>query len=232
MRASDVMTTGVVTVSLDTNVRDVAGLLLEQRISAVPVVDSAGKLAGIVSEGDLIHRHEAETERKAHWWHAITESGQDAAIAYTRAHGRKAGDVMTREVVSVTSETPLDEIASLLDKHRIKRVPVVEGDRLVGVVSRSNLLQALLKATAESTGGGEAVDDQSIRRAVVDEIRSNELGATEVNVVVVDGVVSLWGTVESDAERRALKVAAENTAGVRDVDDHLSVLPNRRLIGL
>jgi CBS domain-containing protein len=233
MRAADVMTTGVVTVSPDANIRDVAGVMLERRISAVPVVDAAGKLAGIISEGDVIHRHEADTERKGHWWHALTETVQDAARVYTRAHGRRARDVMTADVVTVTEETPLADVAALLDKHRIKRVPVVKGDKLVGVVSRSNLLQALLAAAPEDdTAAGISVDDTAIRAAIMNEIAANDLSETEINVVVSDGVASLWGAVESDLQRRAINVAAENAKGVKAVEDHLGLLPNNRWRGV
>jgi CBS domain-containing protein len=232
MRASDVMTTGVVTASPESKVRDVVGLLLEHRVSAVPVVDADGKIVGIVSEGDLTHRHESGTEHTGHWWRAITETSEEAARAYTRTHGRLARDVMTAGVVTVAPDTPLNEAAALLDKHRIKRLPVVKDGRLVGIVSRANLLQALFKATAGAATDRQTQSDQTIRDAVVEEIRANDLGGAEVNVVVVDGVVSLWGAVDSDAQRRAMTVAAQSAAGVQGVEDHLATLPSRRLMGL
>lgn len=232
MRASDVMTTGVVTASPESNIRDVAGLLLEHRVSAVPIVDADGKIVGIVSEGDLIHRHESDTDHTGHWWQAITETSEEAARAYTRTHGRLARDVMTAGVVTVPPDAPLSEVVALLDKHRIKRLPVVAAGRLVGLVSRSNLLHALLKATAGPAADRKTQDDQTIRAAVVEEIRANDLGGAEVNVVVVDGVVSLWGAVDTDAQRRAMTVAAQNAAGVQRVEDHLVTLPSQRLMGL
>jgi len=232
MRASDVMTTGVVTAAPESKVRDVVGLLLEHRVSAVPVVDAAGKIVGIVSEGDLTHRHESGTEHASHWWQAITETSDEAARAYTRTHGRLARDVMTAGVVTVAPDTPLSEAAALLDKHRIKRLPVVKDGRLVGIVSRANLLQALFKATAGPAADRQPQSDQTIRDAVVEEIRVNDLGGAEVNVVVVDGVVSLWGGVDSDAQRRAMTVAAQNAAGVQAVEDHMVTLPSQRLMGL
>jgi len=232
MRASDVMTTGVVTAAPESKVRDVVGLLLEHRVSAVPVVDAAGKIVGIVSEGDLTHRHESGIEHASHWWQAITETSDEAARAYTRTHGRLARDVMTAGVVTVAPDTPLSEAAALLDKHRIKRLPVVKDGRLVGIVSRANLLQALFKATAGPAADRQPQSDQTIRDAVVEEIRVNDLGGAEVNVVVVDGVVSLWGGVDSDAQRRAMTVAAQNAAGVQAVEDHMVTLPSQRLMGL
>ncbi len=232
MLAADVMTTNVVTVPPEMGVRDVASLLLGQRISAVPVVDGAGALVGIVSEGDLIHRHEAHTERKLHWWSAIAESPRELARTYSKEHGRLAKDVMTDKVVTVDASTPLADVAALLDKHRIKRVPVLDGGRLVGVVSRANILQALLAASAEEGEADVEVDDRAIRKAILSEISVNELAAAEVNVLVSDGVVSLWGAVASEAERAAIRVAAENAKGVLAVEDRMGFLPNSRLIGL
>jgi CBS-domain-containing membrane protein len=233
MRAADVMTTGVITVSPETTVLDVAHLLLDRRISAVPVVGDDGALLGIVSEGDLIHRHENMTERKGRWWHALIESSSDAARAYTRAHGRHAHDVMTEKVQTVTEDTPLSEIADLLEAHRIKRVPVVRDRRVVGVVSRANLLQALVARPEMPPTETVAVpDDAGIRDAIITEIKDNALVDLEINVVVSNGLVSLWGTVNSDDQRRAVIVAAQNVSGVTGVDDHLGVPANRGLTRL
>lgn len=222
MRASDVMTTGVITVSPEMPILDVAHLLLERRISAVPVVDKDGSLLGIVSEGDLIHRHENKTERKMRWWQALVETSGDAARAYTRAHGRHAGDVMTEKVQTVTEDTSLSEIADLLEAHRIKRVPVMRGDRVVGIVSRANLLQALVARPEHPPAESVAVpDDAGIREAIITEIRDNLMGDAEINVVVSNGLVSLWGSIDSEAQRRAVIIAAENADGVARVEDHL-----------
>ena len=233
MRAADVMTTGVITVSPDTAILDVAHLLLDRRISAVPVVDEAGKLMGIVSEGDLIHRDENRTERKGHWWQALIENRTDAARAYSRAHGRHARDVMTEKVLTVSEDTPLADIADMLERHRIKRVPVVTGGKVVGVVSRANLLQALVARPIEPVPDTVAVpDDTGIRNAIVDEIRDNALAGSEINVIVANGAVSLWGTVQSEDQRRAILISAENAVGVIDIEDHLAIPTNRRLAGL
>lgn len=230
MRAADVMTTGVITVSPNTPILDVAHLLLDRRISAVPVVDEQGVLLGIVSEGDLIHRHENKTERKARWWQALLETSSDAARAYTRAHGRHAHDVMTEEVQTVTEDTSLSDVAELLETHRIKRVPVVRDRRVIGIVSRANLLQALIARPDEPPQESVAVpDDAGIRDSIVAEIRENALVDVEINVVVSNGVVSLWGSVDSENQRRAVVVAAENANGVVGVDDHLGLPANRGL---
>lgn len=232
MRAADVMTTGVITVSPGTPILDVAHLLLERRISAVPVVDDQGVLLGIVSEGDLIHRHENKTERKARWWQALLETSSDAARAYTRAHGRHAHDVMTESVQTVTEETPLSDVAEILETHRIKRVPVVRDGRVIGIVSRANLLQALVARPDEPPQESVAVpDDVGIRDAIVAEIKENALADVEINVVVSNGVVSLWGSVDSENQRRAVVVAAENANGAVRVDDHLG-LPAKRGLNL
>ena len=143
MFARDVMTTSVLTVSPDTDVTEIAKMMLEHRISAVPVMSAQGKLVGIVSEGDLINRSEAETQHRASWWLRMASGEDDVSREYLRTHGRRAEDVMTTEVVTITPDTPLAEIAALLEKRHIKRVPVVEGGELVGIVSRANLLRGL-----------------------------------------------------------------------------------------
>lgn len=230
MRAADVMTTGVITVSPNTPILDVAHLLLDRRISAVPVVDDQGLLMGIVSEGDLIHRHENQTERKARWWQTLIETSSEAARAYTRAHGRHARDVMTEDVQAVTEETPLSEIADILQAHRIKRVPVVRDQRVIGIVSRANLLQALVARPQDPPVESVAVpDDAGMREAIIAEINENALADVEINVVVSNGVVSLWGSVDSENQRRAVIVAAENADGVVRVDDHLGLPVTRGL---
>ena len=233
MRASDVMTTGVITVSPETPILDVAHLLLDRRISAVPVVKKDGSLLGIVSEGDLIHRHENRTERTMRWWQALIETSGDAARAYTRAHGRHARDVMTEKVQTVTEDTPLSDIADLLEAHRIKRVPVMRGGRVVGIVSRANLLQALVARPEYPPAESVAVpDDAGIREAIIAEIRDNLMADAGINVVVSNGIVGLWGSVDSEAQRRAVIIAAQNANGVVRVEDHLGAPGGGHLTGL
>lgn len=220
MQARDVMVSPVITVRKASTVRDVAKILLEKRISAVPVVDNAGKVAGIVTEGDLMHRVEAGTERHYSWW-AYFLSG-DAALAtdYVKSHAKKVEDVMTCDVITAAPETPLHEIAMLLEKHQIKRVPIVDkaGD-LVGIVSRSNIIQALASArpTLEIT-----LSDSTIRQKLIDQLKSQSwTHGHKLGVTVTNGVVDLWGTVRSDSERRAVRVTAEAIPGVTAVNDHL-----------
>ena len=139
MLAKDVMTTAVLTVTPETDVGEIAGLMLDSHISAVPVIDADGSLVGIVSEGDLIHRAESETRRRPSWWLRLLATPEEPAERYLREFGRRARDVMTKDVISVTPDTPLTEIAAMLEKYHIKRVTVLEGGKLVGIVSRANL---------------------------------------------------------------------------------------------
>src|SRR3972149_2283575 len=144
MHAKDVMTTQVVTVSLDAPVAEIAKQLVQRRISAVPVVDADGRPVGIVSEGDLMRRPETGGERHPSWWLALVAEAETQDREYVKSHGGRARDVMTRDLVTVTEEASLEEIATLLEKHRIKRVPVVREGKLVGIVSRANLLQGIV----------------------------------------------------------------------------------------
>jgi CBS domain-containing protein len=223
MRACDVMTTNVISVREDTPVEDIARTLLEHRISAVPVLDRLGRLTGIVSEGDLLRRPESQTERPGAWWLGLLAAPEERAAGYVKSHGRQAKDVMTRSVVTVGETTTLEQVVDLLERHRIKRVPVLSGDKLVGIVSRANLLHGL--ATAR-TGEPVTADDETIRAAVLETI-SAEAGVRDefINVLVADGTVHLWGAAESEEERDAVRVAVENTTGVRAIDDHLAVFP-------
>lgn len=223
MLARDIMTTRVTTVTPDTPVPEIAQTLLQQRISAVPVVAPDGRLVGIVSEGDLMRRVETGTERSRSWWLKLVVGSAELAREYVKAHGMLAGDVMTPEVVSVSPDTPLDEIAALLERRRIKRVPVVEGGRLVGIVSRADLLRGL---AARKAAAAPTPDDRTIRARLLEKLGAAAWATTgSINVIVTDGVVHLWGWVSSQDERRAMLVAAREVPGVRGVEDHLAELP-------
>jgi CBS-domain-containing membrane protein len=220
MLARDVMVSPVITVSIDATVRDVAQILLEKRISAVPVIDGNGRLAGIATESDLMHRVEAGTERRHSRWLEALQGNRPLAVDYVKSHTTKVADIMTREVVTASPETPLHEIAELLERLHIKRVPIVSknGD-LVGIVSRANLLQAVATARPELE---LQLPDAAIRQKIMDHLKQQRwTNAHHLNVTVSNGVVDLWGVVESDAERKALHVAAENVPGVTSVNDHL-----------
>ncbi|MBM3528485.1 MAG: CBS domain-containing protein [Alphaproteobacteria bacterium] len=222
MRASDVMVTQVITVGPDATVQEIANTLLSNRISGVPVVDG-GKLVGIVSEGDLMHRVEAGTERQYSWWLKLVGDKGNMARDFLKSHAIKAADVMTKPVITAPPDMPLGEVASLLEKNRIKRVPIVADGKLVGIISRANLLQALAALRRDIPHEGN-IGDLELRRRVQSEIRTNlRESALQINVVVYDGTVELWGAVESQAEKDALRVAAELTPGVRGVENYIAI---------
>jgi CBS domain-containing protein len=224
MQAKDIMTTRVHTVRPETTVAEIAALLLANHISAVPVVDEDNHVLGIVSEGDLMRRPESQTVRHRSWWLALWTLPEERAVEYAKAHGRHAGDVMTRNVVSIDEDTPLDAIAALLETHRIKRVPVVHDGRLVGIVSRANLLHGLTHA-APAGEAADGADNRTIRERVMAQLLDDlGVGPGRVNAMVADGVVDLWGEADSEEEKRAIFIAAENTPGVRQVNDHIFVL--------
>jgi CBS domain-containing protein len=221
MRAADVMTLDVVAVGPEARVDEIARLMLDHRVSAVPVVDTAGRLLGIVSEGDLVRRAETGTVGRQAWWLEMLTDQAALARDYVKTHGCRATDVMTRDVRTVGVDTPLEDVARLLERHRIKRVPVVRDGQVVGIVSRADLIRTLAVRPAQPQPPGVA-DDRAIRDLVLAALRAQPwwLGAYR-NVVVVDGVVHLWGLARSPAERDAMRVAAETVPGVRGVEDHL-----------
>jgi len=223
MLAKDVMTTEVVSVRPETNVTDIARTLLERHISAVPVVDDTGKIRGIVSEGDLMRRSESGTEARGSWWLALLASPEDVSRQFVKTHGRHARDVMTREVVTADENTPLERLASLLERRHIKRVPIVRDGVLAGIVSRADLLRGL--ATSKSATVMDE-DDSSLRQAVETAIREQTgVSIAFIGVTVGDGVAHLWGGVEDLAHKDAARVAAENVPGIRSVEDKLVVFP-------
>ena len=221
MNAADVMTSNVISVRADASVGEIAEILLTNRISGVPVVDDAGDLIGIVSEGDLIHRVEVGTERRRAWWLELLSSKQILAHEFIKAHARKAADLMTRHVITVRPDTPLSDLASLLDKHGIKRVPVTENGKLVGIVSRANLVQALFKPR-QDTVAEKAVTDSALRDKILAQLKFEPWWPGDVNVIVRDGAVELWGIVESQVENDAIRVAIEEIPGVRSISNHIS----------
>jgi CBS domain-containing protein len=222
MKATDVMTTNVITVRPDTPVATIAEVLLANRISAVPVVNDKNVLVGIVSEGDLIHRVEAGTERHRSWWLELLTGKETLAHEFVMSHARKAADVMTRPVISVQPDTPLGDIAALLEKHRIKRVPVASNGKIVGIVSRANLIQALVnlnRAKTETT-----VDDLALHSNILEQLRSKPwVDPSKISVLVNNGSVELWGIVDSETEKNAIRVVVEVTSGVRQVANKLVV---------
>jgi CBS domain-containing protein len=219
MKARDVMVSPVITVGENETVRDVARLLIAKRISAVPVVDG-GKLVGIVTEADLMHRTEAGTEHSYSWWPYLFLGDRAIAADYVKSHALRVKDIMTRDVKTAEPETPLCEIADLFEENHIKRVPIVsKGGDLVGIVSRANIIQAV--ASAKPTLK-VSLPDTAIRERLMNELKQQPwTHVHKLNVTVTNGVVDLWGFVESEAERQAITVAAEAIPGVTAVNDHL-----------
>jgi CBS domain-containing protein len=220
MKAADVMTRHVISVRPDCEVVAAAQLMLQNRISGLPVVDDRGKLVGIVTEGDMLRRRETRTERRRPRWLEFLISPGRLASEYVQTHGRKICEIMTADPQTITEETPLDEIVLLMEKRRIKRLPVLRGDAMVGIVSRANLVWALASFAPEARDTNPS--DASIRERILNEIETQPwTPKTMTSVIVRDGIVELWGTVLDDRERHALRVAAENVPGVKEVKDHL-----------
>jgi signal-transduction protein with cAMP-binding, CBS, and nucleotidyltransferase domain len=186
------------------------------------VLDDVGRLVGIISEGDLMHRSEVGTERRYRWWGPVPE---DASLPadYIKAHGRKVADVMTRDVITASPETPLDEIAVLLERNSIKRVPIVKDGQLVGIVSRANIVQAVASAPE---GLKTPISDSLIRDRLLAHLKAQEWAHTDLlNVTVHAGMVYLWGTTRSEIEKKAIQLAAETTPGACAVYNHLTLQP-------
>jgi CBS-domain-containing membrane protein len=214
----------VITVQPSSSVKEVAKIFLERRISAVPVVDEHGKLVGIVSEGDLLHRSEAGTERRRPWWLLALTGDEALAADYVKAHARRVSDVMTTEVIAASPETALHEIASLLENHAIKRVPIVKDGQVIGIVSRANLLQAV---ASDRKRLDIQPSDAAIRDKLLTHLKTQRWTHIDLlNATVTDGVVDLWGVSNSDSEKKAIRVAAEAMPGVRAVNDHLINRPH------
>lgn len=223
MKAVDIMVSNVITVGPDALVQDVADVMIRNRISGVPVVGSGGELLGIVSEGDLIRRPETQTERPHSWWLDLFVSKEVLITEYIKTHALRVTDVMTKHVITATPQTSASEIASLLEKHNIKRVPIVKDGKIVGIVSRANLLQALasLKKTPNAS-----VDDAAIRSRLLGQLLAEQWTTPSLmNVIVHEGTVELWGIVDLRDEKKAVRILAESTPGVRGVNDNLIIRP-------
>ena len=220
MRAKDVMTERVVSIKSTASIMQAAQSMLHHRISGLPVVDDAGHLVGIVTEGDFLRRGELETQRRRPRWLEFLIGPGRLANEYVRACGRKVGEIMTRDVHTVTEDTPLSDVVQSMERYRIKRLPVVHAGHLVGIVSRANLLHAV--TSLARTSEPQSSSDAALRKRLLRELhRSSWASVAALNIVVWDGVVDLWGTITDDRERQALIVAAENVAGVKKVQDHL-----------
>jgi CBS domain-containing protein len=219
MRAHQIMTRQVTTVSPDTTIVEAARTMLQNHISGLPVVDADGRLVGIVSEGDFIRRAEIGTQRKRGRWLSFLLGPGSAAADFVREQGRKVGEVMTQDPLTVAEDTPLEAIVQLMEKNNVKRLPVMRNDRIVGIVSRANLLQAVAGLARDVPD--PTADDDHIRDRIIATIRKNNWMPFGLNVIVRNGVVHLNGMITEDRSRKAAIVAAETVAGVKEVHDHL-----------
>ncbi len=227
LKAADVMTADVISVAPETPIRDVATQMYTRRISGVPVVDREKRIIGIVSEGDLIRHAGIVGDQRRSWWLATFTSATALAHDYIKTHGHIAGDVMTAPVITVAPTASLSECAKMMNQHRIKRVPVVENGKLVGIVTRGDLLQALATADVATPA---SVDDRAIRARLFAEVETQRWAhLLSKDIVVQNGVVDIRGVVETEDERHAWRVAVENVPGVKRIEDHTRTRPLFRL---
>jgi len=219
MKTSEIMTASVVTVVAETSIAEAARAMIEKRVSGLPVVNATGALVGMVTEGDLLRRAEIGTERRrSHWLELLLGPGR-AAEDYMQAHARRVAEVMSERIVSVRSDTPLDQVVALMEKHNIKRLPVVDDAKLVGIVARADLLRALLKFPQAKTAHSP---DAAIREKILAEIAAQPwTPMAAIDVAVTDGVAELRGVITDERERMALRVVVENVAGVTKIADRL-----------
>ena len=220
MIVADVMTRNCITVAPDATVEEAVNLMLSRHISGLFVVDKAGELAGVVTEGDLLRRDELGTQRHRPWWLRLLASPARQAADFTRANARHVRDVMTEDVLSIAQDAPLEDVVATMEKRHIKRLPVTADGKVVGVVSRADLLRALIGRVRNVEP--LATDDLAIRTAILNALEAQPWApTTTLNVTVADGVVDLWGSITNDEERRGIRVIAENTPGAKGVNDHL-----------
>ncbi|ESY77384.1 CBS domain-containing protein [Mesorhizobium opportunistum] len=220
MQAEAIMSKPVICTDPSASIAEVAGLMLSKKISGLPVISGDGTLVGIVSEGDFLQRGELGTQQKRSRWLELLVSPGKAADEYVRANGRRIEEVMSDSVVTASPAASLAEIVDLMMHHHVKRIPIVKSRRVVGIITRSDIVRALLSLLpdAEPT----AIDDQRIRQSIIAELAKQKwAGKALINVMVDKGVAKLSGAIFDERERQAAIVAAENVAGVRFVEDNL-----------
>jgi CBS domain-containing protein len=218
MQVRDVMTLNVISVKGDESILKAARLMLQNRISGLPVVDANGALVGIVTEGDFLRRSELGTGRHRPKWLEFLVGPGRLANEYVHQSGRKVAEVMTPEPLTVGEDDPLEMVVHLMERRRIKRLPVMRSGRMVGIISRANLMHALASLARETPT--TTTDDASIRGRILEALAEHPW-ALGVNVVVKDGIAEIWGTILDERERQGCIVAIENVAGVKRVHDHL-----------
>ena len=220
MQTAEIMTRNVISVRPDASIAQAIRLMLQHRISGLPVTDQKGALVGILTEGDLLRRAELGTQRSRPRWVEFFLGSGRLASEYAHDAGRKVVEVMTRDVQTVSEDTPLDHVVKAMENNRVKRLPVVRDGRIVGIISRANLLHALASVVSEVPA--DRPQDAVIRKHLLAELEKQPWAPVAlINVVVRKGVVELWGTITDERQRNAIRVAAENAPGVREVKDHL-----------
>jgi CBS domain-containing protein len=221
MRAGDVMSSRVISIAPEATVLQAIELMLDNRISGLPVIDGTGALVGILTEGDFLRRTEMGTERKPARWLQLLVGPDRLAGDYVRSHGRKVEEVMTRDPITVSEDTPLDEVVRIMERQRIKRLPVMRKETVVGIISRANLLHALASMSRDLPAAAKS--DAEIRQRLTDELaRQPWAPIALIDLVVKNGVVELWGNITKLEQEEALKVCAENIPGVKSVVSHLT----------
>ena len=225
MQAQDIMTKNVISAAADTTVEQITALMMENHISAVPILDVDGTVIGLISEGDLMRRVEGAGNAHKSWWLSLFSGSENTASDFVAMRSRRAKDIMTRKVQVVAPDTPVADIARLLEEKRIKRVPVVENGKIVGIVSRGNLMQALAstpRVTLEPSTSNRK--KREIVLAALAQVPG--LNPAHLNVVVEDGRVDVWGLADSDAEEKAAWVALDNIDGLGEISISLGRIPN------
>jgi CBS domain-containing protein len=220
MKVGEAMTRGVISIASESLMTKAAHMMLKYDVSGLPVVNAKGELVGIITEGDFLRRAELGIEQnRGGWIRYVTDIGPLAA-EYARSHGRKVSQVMTKHVVTITEDTSLEEVVRLMEDHRIKRVPVLRGDKLVGIVSRGNLLHAFIVLSPKTSTA--PVSDATIKTQIEAELQEEVwIARANVEVIVNEGVVELRGVIFDERQRMALNIADENVPGVTRVEDHL-----------
>lgn len=220
MNVRDVMTPHVLSVRAEESVFVAARLMLQNRISGLPVVDDRGNLVGMVTEGDFLRRVETGTSRRRPRWLEFIVGPGRLADEYVQFSGGKVGDVMTTDVKTVTPDASLEEVVRLMERHHIKRVPVMENRKVVGIVTRANLLLAMASFAREVAPS--STEDTLIRERLLAELKAQPWTPTgTIDVAVRNGVVQLSGMITDERQRQALRVAAENVPGVKKVEDYI-----------
>ncbi|MEH2512045.1 CBS domain-containing protein [Nitrobacteraceae bacterium AZCC 1564] len=219
MRAHQIMSRNVITVTPQISIVDAAKTMLERHISGLPVVDDAGRLVGMVSEGDFIRRTEIGTRKRRGLWFTLLFGAGQMAADFVQEHGKTVADIMTPEPLTISEDTTLEEVVRLMERNHIKRLPVLRDSTVVGIVTRSNLLQAVASLARDIPD--PTADDDRIRERITKTIEKEDWGPINLEVIVRDGIVHLSGMITDERSRQACVVAAETVAGVRLVHDHL-----------